>query len=97
MTCKINVVIEMYGKINLDDMIIYYTVLINPMITDILYINIDIFQVIFDYITTMGFNQRRYTIATTYPRQLLTEERELTLSELEFTKCTTLNIEEIEE
>ena len=54
-------------------------------------------QVIFDYITTLGFNQRRYTIATTYPRQLLTEERELTLSELEFSKRTTLNIEEIEE
>lgn len=52
-------------------------------------------QVILDYITTLGFNQRRYTLCTTYPRQALSDQRELTLSELKFTKRTTLNIEEI--
>ncbi|KAL3877448.1 hypothetical protein ACJMK2_035152 [Sinanodonta woodiana] len=53
-------------------------------------------QVLLDFMTVIGFHQSAYTIATSYPRQLLGSQADSTLEELGFIHQVVLNIEEIE-
>ncbi|KAK3578206.1 hypothetical protein CHS0354_020576 [Potamilus streckersoni] len=53
-------------------------------------------QVLLDFMTVIGFHQRAYTIATSYPRYLLGKQADSTLEELGFIRQVVLNIEEIE-
>ncbi|XP_048759667.2 UBX domain-containing protein 8-like [Ostrea edulis] len=53
-------------------------------------------QNILDYMTSLGFNQKNYTVSTSFPRQCLQQQRERTLADMGFTKKVTLNVEEIE-
>lgn len=53
----------------------------------------DSVQTLLDYITTQGFSQTRYTVSTSYPRQLL-ENPHHSLLDYNFGKRVTLNIEE---
>lgn len=52
------------------------------------------FQVVLEYMTTLGFDQARYTLSHSYPRQPLSNEADTTLQDLKFQKKTVLNIEE---
>lgn len=53
-------------------------------------------QNVLDYMTSLGFSQRHYTVSTSYPRQSLQEQRETTLGEMGFYSKIVLNVEEIE-
>ncbi|XP_021355250.1 UBX domain-containing protein 8-like isoform X2 [Mizuhopecten yessoensis] len=54
----------------------------------------DTIQHVLDYMTYIGFHQKMYTLATTYPRQCLSDQREVTLVDMGFKTRTTLNVEE---
>nr|QPI70874.1 ubiquitin regulatory X domain containing protein [Sinonovacula constricta] len=53
-------------------------------------------QVVFDYMTTLGFSQKKFTLSRSYPRQPLTNQSEETLIKLDFGRKIVLNIEDIE-
>lgn len=50
-------------------------------------------QVLLDFMTLLGFSQSEFTLATSYPRQLLHDKKDSTLSDLGFTSRVSLNIE----
>ncbi|XP_033733944.1 UBX domain-containing protein 8-like [Pecten maximus] len=54
----------------------------------------DTIQHVLDYMTYIGFHQKKYTLATSYPRQCLSDQREVTLADMGFKTRTTLNVEE---
>nr|XP_022317843.1 UBX domain-containing protein 8-like [Crassostrea virginica] len=53
-------------------------------------------QNVLDYMTTLGFSQRYYTVSLSFPRQCLQQQREATLGEMGFSKKVILNVEETE-
>lgn len=53
-------------------------------------------QNVLDYMTSLGFSQRHYTVSTSYPRQSLQEQGEATLAEMGFHRKVILNVEKIE-
>ncbi|XP_069123562.1 UBX domain-containing protein 8-like isoform X1 [Argopecten irradians] len=54
----------------------------------------DTIQHILDYMTYIGFHQKKYTLVTSYPRQCFSDQREVTLADMGFKTRTTLNVEE---
>ncbi|KAL5019271.1 hypothetical protein ScPMuIL_004993 [Solemya velum] len=53
-------------------------------------------QTVLDFMTTIGHSQMMYTLATSYPRRVLSDSSNQTLSQLDFRGRVTLNIEERE-
>ncbi|XP_061196205.1 UBX domain-containing protein 8-like [Saccostrea echinata] len=53
-------------------------------------------QHVLDYMTSLGFSQKHYTISTSFPRECLHTQREKTLEDMRFIKKVLLNVEEIE-
>ncbi|XP_060075234.1 UBX domain-containing protein 8-like [Ylistrum balloti] len=56
--------------------------------------HIDTIQHVLDYMTYIGFHQKKYTLVTTYPRQSLSDQREVTLADMGIKTRITLNVEE---
>lgn len=53
-------------------------------------------QHVLDYMTSLGFSQKHYTISTSFPRECLHTQREKTLADMKFIKKVLLNVEELE-
>ena len=52
-------------------------------------------QVLLDYMTSVGYHEKFYTLATSYPRQALDSQSNTTLTN--FPRRVTLNVEAREE
>ncbi len=59
--------------------------------------NVFCFQNLLDYMTSVGYHQRIYSLAMTYPRHVISDNPGDTLLDLNITSDIALNIEEKED
>ena len=89
-------VIKRLTKLVMQDNIYYCRQLLSVAITHVIkrLTKLVILQTLLDYMTTVGYHQKVYTLMTSFPRRNLSDDLSHTLDELGLTSSLVLNVEE---